>query len=54
MNETITARVRSVTWENAKIRTYELRPHDIAAFPAFTAGAHIDLSCRTDWCAAIR
>ena len=37
-------RVRSATWEAQDILSYELRPAGGGELPAFTAGAHIDLT----------
>ncbi|MDQ2803853.1 MAG: oxidoreductase, partial [Pseudomonadota bacterium] len=35
--------VKSVTYENAEVRSYDLRASDGAPLPPFAAGAHIDL-----------
>ncbi|HKI63548.1 MAG TPA: PDR/VanB family oxidoreductase [Burkholderiales bacterium] len=37
-------RVKAVSWEAPSILSYELRPVDGGELPAFTAGAHIDLT----------
>jgi vanillate O-demethylase ferredoxin subunit len=41
---TLRLRVRSATWEAPNITSYELRPLEGGELPAFTAGAHIDLT----------
>ena len=41
---TFRARVTSAIWEAPNIHSYELRPPEGGALPAFTAGAHIDLN----------
>jgi ferredoxin-NADP reductase len=41
--ETISVRVKSITWETEIIRRLDLRPVEGDQLPAFTAGAHIDL-----------
>lgn len=41
---TLRLRVRSATWEAPNIVSYELRPLEGGELPAFTAGAHIDLT----------
>jgi ferredoxin-NADP reductase len=37
------ARLHAITWQAQGIHSYELRPQAGTVFPAFTAGAHIDL-----------
>jgi vanillate O-demethylase ferredoxin subunit len=37
------ARVHAITWQAQGIHSFELRPQAGAQFPAFTAGAHIDI-----------
>ena len=41
-NETLTLLVKSVTFETADIRLFDLRASDRKPLPAFTAGSHID------------
>jgi len=41
---TLKLRVKSATWEAPAIISYELRPLEPSELPAFTAGAHIDLT----------
>lgn len=41
---TLRLRVRSATWEAPGIVSYDLRPLEAGELPAFTAGAHIDLT----------
>ena len=37
------ARLHAITWHAQGIHAFELRPKSGGAFPAFTAGSHIDL-----------
>jgi vanillate O-demethylase ferredoxin subunit len=39
----IEARLHAITWQAQGIHTFEFRPQPGHSFPAFTAGAHIDL-----------
>jgi tetrachlorobenzoquinone reductase len=41
---TLRLRVKSATWEAPNITSYDLRPLEAGELPAFTAGAHIDLT----------
>ncbi len=41
---TLRLRVKSATWEAPNITSYDLRPPEAGELPAFTAGAHIDLT----------
>lgn len=41
---TLRLRVQSATWEAPNIVSYDLRPLEAGELPAFTAGAHIDLT----------
>lgn len=41
---TLRLRVKSATWEAPSIVSYDLRPLEAGELPAFTAGAHIDLT----------
>jgi ferredoxin-NADP reductase len=41
---TLRLRVKSATWEAPDIVSYDLRPLEAGELPAFTAGAHIDLT----------
>jgi len=41
---TLSLRIISATWEAPDIVSYELRPPEGGELPAFTAGAHIDLT----------
>jgi vanillate O-demethylase ferredoxin subunit len=41
---TLRLRVKSATWEAQIITSYDLRPMEGGELPAFTAGAHIDLT----------
>ncbi|MGE4335807.1 MAG: 2Fe-2S iron-sulfur cluster-binding protein [Pigmentiphaga sp.] len=41
--ELISLRLKSITWQNELIRSYELVSADGSALPSFTAGAHIGL-----------
>jgi vanillate O-demethylase ferredoxin subunit len=41
---TLRLRVKSATWEAPIITSYDLRPMEGGELPAFTAGAHIDLT----------
>jgi ferredoxin-NADP reductase len=51
---TLSLRIISATWEAPNIVSYELRPLDGGELPAFTAGAHIDITLPNGWCAATR
>jgi ferredoxin-NADP reductase len=41
---TLRLRVKSATWEAPNIVSYDLRPLEAGELPAFSAGAHIDLT----------
>ena len=41
---TLRLRVKTATWESPLITSYDLRPIEGGELPAFTAGAHIDLT----------
>ncbi len=44
------ARVRSITWEAEGVLAFELVPwHSDHGFPAFTAGAHVDVQLENGW-----
>lgn len=44
MNDTISMRVKSVTYEATRIHSFDLRPVSPGDLPGFDAGAHIDLT----------
>jgi vanillate O-demethylase ferredoxin subunit len=44
MNDTISMRVKSVTYEANRIHSFDLRPLSPVDLPGFEAGAHIDLT----------
>lgn len=41
---TLRQRIKSATWEAPNVLSYELRPLEGGELPAFTAGAHIDVT----------